>query len=149
MTRRSPKKPRGRSGDNPLAALDVGQLRETRWQDLVIRFGFGAAVSVVAGVVGLSLGARVGGLLLAFPAILPATLTLIAKEEGEERSFHDLQGTVAGACGLVGFGVVASFTIGHLNVLVGLGLALVAWCVVAGVLYLAWASWLRRRGVKL
>jgi hypothetical protein len=123
--------------------------RVTHWQDLLIRFVFGATVSVVAGTIGLTFGAHVGGMLLAFPAILPATLTLIAKEEGERHSFHDLQGTVAGACGLVGFGAVAAITVGHLNVLVVLALALLAWCVVTGGLYLVWASWLCRRGVSL
>jgi hypothetical protein len=95
---------------------------------------------MIAGVVGLTLGERVGGMLLAFPAILPATLTLIAKEQGEQRSFHDLQGTVAGAFGLVAFGVIAAITIGRLNVLVALGLSLLAWCAVAGSLYLVWAT---------
>lgn len=97
----------------------------------------------------MTLGAKVGGILLAFPAILPATLTLIAKEDGEQHSFHDLQGTVAGAVGLVGFGAVAAATLGHLNVVVALALALLTCGVVAGSLYLAWATWLRRRGVQL
>jgi hypothetical protein len=101
---------------------------------------------MIAGVVGLTLGERVGGMLLAFPAILPATLTLIANEQGEQRSFHDLQGTVAGAFGLVAFGVIAAITIGRLNVLVALGLSLLAWCALAGSLYLVWATWLRRVG---
>jgi hypothetical protein len=135
--------------DNPLASLDLAQFRETRWQDMVIRFAFGATISVTAGIIGLTLGAKVGGILLAFPAILPATLTLIAKEEGEKHSFHDLQGTVAGAFGLVGFGVVAAIAVGHTNVLLALALAFVGWCLVAGTIYIVWASWLRRHGVKL
>jgi uncharacterized membrane protein (GlpM family) len=137
------------SDENPLAAIDLAQFRQTRWRDLLIRFIFGATISVGAGIVGLTLGAKVGGLLLAFPAILPATLTLIAKEGGEQHTFHDLQGTVAGALGLVGFGIVATITIGRLNVLVALALALVTWSVVAGSLDLLWATWLRRRGVQL
>ena len=136
-------------GNNPLAAIDIGQLHAITWKDLVARFVFGATVSVVAGVVGLNFGARVGGILLAFPAILPATLTLIAKEEGQPHSFHDLQGTVVGACGLVGFGIVAAFTIGRVNVIIALLAALLAWCVVSGTLYLVWATWLRKRGVQL
>jgi hypothetical protein len=142
-----------RQGDdvaaNPLVALDLAQLRATHWRDLAIRFAFGATVSVAAGLIGVAFGARVGGMFLAFPAILPATLTLIAKQEGEQRSFHDLQGTVVGACGLAGFGVVASATIGRLDVLVALLLAFATWCAVAGILYVIWASWLRRRGVRL
>jgi hypothetical protein len=34
-------------------------------------------------------------------------------------------------------------------VLVALVLALLTWCVIAGALYLVWATWLRRHGVKL
>lgn len=104
---------------------------------------------MIAGLVGLTLGERVGGILLAFPAILPATLTLIAKKQGEQRSFHDLQGTVAGAFGLVAFGIVAAITIGRFNILAALGISLLVWCAVAGSLYVVWATWLRRRGVKL
>jgi uncharacterized membrane protein (GlpM family) len=135
--------------NNPLVALDLSEFHKIRWPDVLIRFLFGLTISVVAGVVGVTCGVRIGGILLAFPAILPATLTLIAKEEGEERSFHDLQGTVCGACGLVGFGVVAALTIGRVNVLLALALALLAWCAIAGTLYLVWATWLRRLGVKL
>jgi hypothetical protein len=134
---------------NPLVAFDFAEFRKIRWQDVLIRFLFGLTISVVAGVVGVTCGVRVGGILLAFPAILPATLTLIAKEEGEERSFHDLQGTVCGACGLVGFGVVAALTIGRVNVFLALALAFLAWSAIAGALYLVWATWLRRHGVQL
>lgn len=136
-------------GDNPLAAVDLGQLREIHKTDLLIRFASGATISLAAGAVGLIFGARIGGILLAFPAILPATLTLIARKEGERHSFHDLQGTVAGACGLVGFGIVGTLSIGHMNILIASLAALCAWAVVAGTLYLAWAVWLRNRGVQL
>lgn len=143
------KNSRRRIEGNPLMAIDMSQLRDIRWQDLAIRFAFGAVISVIAGIVGLNIGERIGGILLAFPAILPATLTLIDKRQGKERSFHDLQGTVAGAFGLVGFGIVASVTFGHFNVLIVLVLAFLAWTLMAGLLYLVWAGWLRRKGVQL
>jgi hypothetical protein len=51
-------------------------------RDWFIRFGFGAAVSAVASVIAAVAGPRAGGVFLAFPAILLASLTLVAKEEG-------------------------------------------------------------------
>jgi hypothetical protein len=66
-----------------------------------------------------------------------------------KRSIHDLQGTAAGAFGLVGFGVVASASFGHFNVLIILALALLARVLMASTLYLAWASWLRNRGTAI
>ncbi|MDQ1384658.1 MAG: hypothetical protein QOG65_2037, partial [Actinomycetota bacterium] len=43
---------------------DSGRLRDTRPRDLVIRFAFGFAVSVIAGFVSLGIGDRAGGLFL-------------------------------------------------------------------------------------
>jgi len=52
--------------------------------DYVVRFMFGAAISLLAGLIGMKFGPVVGGLCLGFPAILPASLTLIEKKEGKE-----------------------------------------------------------------
>jgi hypothetical protein len=66
----------------PLFGLDLGQLRHMSAKDLLVRFAFGAAISIVAGIGGNIFGYVIGGLLLAFPAILPATLTLLEHREG-------------------------------------------------------------------
>jgi hypothetical protein len=58
------------------------KLRELSIRALGIRFVFGAGVSLLAGVVSTVWGARAGGVFLAFPAILLASMTLIAKEVG-------------------------------------------------------------------
>ena len=42
-----------------------------------MRFLFGAGISLVAGLAGMAFGSKIGGVLLGFPAILPASLTLI------------------------------------------------------------------------
>lgn len=84
---------------------DVGRLARMPLRDLAVRFGFGAAVSVVAGAVGLALGERAGGMLLAFPAILPAALTLIEKREGTAEAVADVRGAVVGAAAMVCFAV--------------------------------------------
>jgi hypothetical protein len=62
--------------------VDPSKLRSVTVRDYVIRFGFGFLISVVSAVVTDLSGARIGGLFLAFPAILPATLTLVEKKEG-------------------------------------------------------------------
>ncbi|MFI6737609.1 hypothetical protein ACIBI9_32190 [Nonomuraea sp. NPDC050451] len=61
--------------------LQPSKLRETPIRGMVVRFVFGALVSVAAGLVGLRWGPVAGGAFLAFPAILAATLTLIEEEE--------------------------------------------------------------------
>ena len=62
--------------------------------DYLVRFVFGAAISLVAGLIGMKLGPTVGGVLLGFPAILPASLTLIEKKEGKEEASIDSLGAI-------------------------------------------------------
>lgn len=132
-----------------LARIDLSGLKKVKPRDLAIRFAFGAAVAVVAGIASLTLGSAAAGPLLAFPAILPATLTLMEKEDGESKTIHDLQGSVLGAVGMCAFAVVAWSMLGRLPLVVALLLALAAWAVTSGGLYVIWAFYLRRRGVKL
>jgi hypothetical protein len=87
--------------------FDFSRLREIKLHSLLIRFGFGVAASVVAGTVTVLFGDRVGGLFLAFPAILPASLTLIDKEEGRQKAEVDAAGATIGALALVSFALVA------------------------------------------
>jgi hypothetical protein len=124
--------------DEPVR-FEPGRLRELRARDVAIRFAFGAATSVVAGGVSLGFGARAGGLFLAFPAILAASLTLIASEEETADAREDARGAVAGALALAAFAAVAAALFG----VVAGGLVLLAatatWLAVAVGLYLlAW-----------
>src|SRR5205814_9032945 len=57
--------------------------------DYLTRFVFGGGISLVAGVIGMAFGGVVGGVLLGFPGILPASLTLIEKKEGKEEASVD------------------------------------------------------------
>jgi len=99
-----------------------------------IRFGFGAGVALVAAVVGTVFGAKAGGLFLAFPAVLPATLTLIEKKEGTTKAWADASGGVLGAVGLAAFAFTAALLV-RWNPIVALLLAMLAWAIVAGGLY--------------
>ena len=51
----------------------------------VVRFVFGGAITVGAGLLARKFGPAVGGLFLAFPAIFPASATLIEKHEREKK----------------------------------------------------------------
>ncbi len=100
----------------------------------------GALTSAVAGVVALSFGPRVGGILLGFPAIMAASLTLIAEEDDVAEAREDARGAIVGACALTLFAAVATLTIRHVPGGVGLAIAAAAWaaCAVLGYLILWW-----------
>jgi Protein of unknown function (DUF3147) len=75
---------RARCIRGPVSTLMIIQfkpstLRQTRWYEYLIRFGLGGAMTVVAGLIAARFGPVIGGLFLAFPAIFPASATLIEK----------------------------------------------------------------------
>ena len=72
--------------------------------ELGLRFAFGGAVTVATQLVAGVFGPVVAGLFLAFPAILPATLTLIRKHDGPREAAEDALGAVAGSAALAAFG---------------------------------------------
>lgn len=102
---------------------------------LALRFGFGAAVSAVAAVIGNVAGDRAGGLFLAFPAILPATLTLVEQNEGISRAVSETRGAVVGALALVGFAGVVVGLVTQMPGIVALLLATAGWFLGANALY--------------
>lgn len=122
-------------GDEPLFGADLGELRKAKVGPLALRFAFGAAISIIAGLAGMSLGSIIGGMLLAFPAIAPATLTLIEKEDGNAAAVHDVGGAVFGGVGLIAFAVVGMLLFGRVAAPVALVACLGAWTVVAVTLY--------------
>jgi len=95
-------------------------LRQTRWYEYLLRFVLGGAMTVVVGLIAARLGPVVGGLFLAFPAIFPASATLIEKhvrqrkekaglpgaQRGKEAAALDAAGAALGSLGLAAFGVV-------------------------------------------
>jgi uncharacterized membrane protein (GlpM family) len=106
-------------------------LRKTRPRDWLIRFAFGAGVSAVAGVAGATAGPQVGGMFLAFPAILLASLTLVAKEDGVRQARNDARGATYGTLGLIAFAVVLLVTVGRWPLWLVLLSATAAWVVIA------------------
>ncbi|MEV4582829.1 DUF3147 family protein [Nonomuraea jabiensis] len=124
--------------------LRPSKLRDTPVRGMVVRFAFGAIVSVAAGLVGLRWGPVAGGVFLAFPAILAATLTLIEEEEHRrDPAAQDARGAVLGATGMIAFAACVWALATRLPAPLVLAVATVAWAVVAGLLYLVFGA---RRG---
>jgi uncharacterized membrane protein (GlpM family) len=72
--------------------------------EMALRFAFGGAVTVTTQLIARAFGPVVAGLFLAFPAILPATLTLIRKHDGPREAAEDALGALTGSAALVAFG---------------------------------------------
>jgi Protein of unknown function (DUF3147) len=66
-----------------IVQLNLSSLHETRWYEYLVRFALGGAMTVIAGLIAARFGPIVGGLFLAFPAIFPASATLIEKHVRE------------------------------------------------------------------
>ncbi|ETK30611.1 hypothetical protein [Microbispora sp. ATCC PTA-5024] len=114
-------------GDDDRVRLRPGELRRPPKRDWVIRFAFGAGVSALAAAVSIVAGPRAGGLFLAFPAILLASVTLVAKEEGVGEADDEVLGATLGALGLVAFAVVVGLTAGAWPLWASLTAAALAW----------------------
>src|ERR1700704_1919573 len=100
--------------------FNISRLKESHWYEYVVRFIFGGCITAVAGLIAKSYGPAIGGLFLAFPAIFPATATLVEKHikekkkkariDGVNRSrlavALEARGTAMGSFGLVVFGLL-------------------------------------------
>lgn len=99
-------------------SIDLGKLRETKPSAMAVRFGLGGAITAFAGWIGMKYGPEVAGLFLAFPAIFPASVTLVQKHEEQEHRGNpeeakrrgcaqagiEANGAVLGSLGLLAFG---------------------------------------------
>jgi hypothetical protein len=120
--------------DRQPVGFDWSKLSKASPGDVAIRFVFGASIALIAAVAGHVFGAKVGGLFLAFPAVLPATLTLIERKEGTTKAWADASGGALGAIGLAAFAVTATLLLRWYPA-AALLLALLAWALVSVGLY--------------
>jgi Protein of unknown function (DUF3147) len=130
-------------------------LRDIRWYQYAVRFALGGAMTAIAGFIAARFGPVIGGLFLAFPAIFPASATLIEKHvrerkekaglsgarRGREAAALDAAGAVLGSIGLAAFAVVIWLGIER-SAPLALLLAMAVWLVVAI------AAWLVRRRLR-
>ncbi len=76
--------------------VNFSSLKETKPSEYIVRFIFGGACTVVAGLVAKRYGPTVGGLFLAFPAIFPAGASLIESHEKRRKAEFGFDGTIRG-----------------------------------------------------
>src|SRR5579863_8111398 len=121
--------------------LTTESLNRARWQEYATRFIFGGLITVIAGIIAKEFGPSIGGLFLAFPAILPATVTLVekhekekkeeenlrGKERGREAASVDAAGASIGSIGLFVFAAIVSRSLSHGNHLLVLASATLVW----------------------
>ncbi len=122
-------------GDDGFAHLSRSAMSQVRPRDLAVRFGFGALAGGLSGCIGIAFGARVGGVFLAFPATLLATLTLIEKESTKHDAEDDDVGASLGAAALVAFAVIAWQLLVPIGAPAALAVASAAWLGAAVGLY--------------
>jgi len=103
-----------------MIGMKLDALKESKPHEYLIRFVFGGVCTAAAGVIAKKFGPGVGGLFLAFPAIFPATASLIETHEEKRKEYAgmnstqrgrkaaavDAAGAALGAIGLIAFAVV-------------------------------------------
>ncbi|HEX3854431.1 MAG TPA: DUF3147 family protein [Polyangiaceae bacterium] len=110
-----------------------GLKRPKAWEH-ALRFAFGGTVAVGAALIGKAFGPSAGGLFLAFPAILPATITLVKKHDGRAQAVDDARGARLGALALICFAVV-TLTLHRHGATLSLLAAVLAWFAAAFLLW--------------
>jgi|SRR5579862_2208528 len=132
-------------------SLHLSALRRTKWYEYLVRFAFGGTITVLAGLIAKQFGPVLGGLFLAFPAIFPASATLVEKHErerkkkagiaktvrGRQAAALDAYGAALGSVGLCFFGVVVWRFLQEHNALSVLLAATVAWGLISILLWRA------------
>lgn len=129
--------------------IDTSALKHSHWSGHLIRFALGGAITVVAGLVSKAFGPVIGGLLLAFPAILPAALVLLERSQNEQVHQPNRTGARArravvlaaagaatGSLGLIAFALAAWRTFGATPTPLALIAATLAWALVAAFAWL-------------
>ena len=74
--------------------IDLSSVRQTTWRQVAARFFIGGVITAVVGIIGRKFGPGIGGLFLAFPAIFPASATLIEKHELEKKRRAGVNGVI-------------------------------------------------------
>ncbi len=79
-----------------IISTNLSSLKSTRPHEYAIRFLFGGLVTAATGFIAKRYGPVIGGLFLAFPAIFPASVTLIASHEKQRKRKAGYDGTRRG-----------------------------------------------------
>lgn len=82
-----------------MISIRLSSVKETRAREYLLRFIFGGAATVLAGLVAKYFGPGPGGLFLAFPAIFPAAATLMEAHSRQRMAQIGHDGTNRGRIG--------------------------------------------------
>ncbi len=125
--------------------LDLASVKESRWYEYAVRFFFGGIITAATGEIARKFGPEIAGLFLAFPAIFPASGTMIEKHEREKKEnvgMHgtrrgralasvDAAGAAMGALGLIAFGAFVWKVLPQHSTWLVLGTATLLWLAIA------------------
>jgi Protein of unknown function (DUF3147) len=129
--------------------FNLAAIGRTKWYEYVIRFLFGGAITAITGVLAKKFGPGFAGLFLAFPAIFPASATLVEKHQrqkkqragasrinrGREAAALDAAGASIGSVGLFAFAAVAWRLLPEYGGGIVLLLSTLVWAIVSGLLW--------------
>jgi hypothetical protein len=139
-------------------SFNLGALAKTKWYEYLVRFAFGGAITVTAGILAKHFGPVFGGLFLAFPAIFPASATLVAKHEvekkknagipnssrGRQAAAVDAAGAALGSIGLAAFALSVWKLLPYYNPAFVFLAATAVWLALAVLNWLIWKKHLCR-----
>jgi Protein of unknown function (DUF3147) len=141
-----------------LVQVDLSKVKNLPWPQYAIRFALGGLITATAGILAEKFGPAIGGLFLAFPAIFPASVTLVEKTErdrkrnkglsGDKRARAaatlDTHGAALGSVALMPFAVLIWLSVARYPPWMVLLAATTAW---TGSAVAAWAAarWFRHR----
>jgi hypothetical protein len=131
----------------------LSAIKGIKLHEWIIRFAFGGAVCVLAGLIAQRFGPIIGGFFLAFPAIFPASASLAEAHEEQHKArvgfdginrgrivaAIDALGTSMGCIGLAGFAFVVWIWLPRAGLAQALILATLVW------LTLSVGVWLLRK----
>lgn len=133
-----------------IVKANLAPVRSVHLRDLVLRFFFGGVATVVTGLIAHRFGPVVGGLFLAFPAIFPASISLIESHEIEQKrkigadgrlrgriaASMDAAGAVLGCIGLAVFALFLWRALPHYHPALLLPIDILIWLMLSGSLWL-------------
>jgi Protein of unknown function (DUF3147) len=137
-----------------IPTVDPSSIKNVHWRQFLVRFVLGGTVTLCTGLIAQHWGPVIGGLFLSFPAIFPASATLIEAHESEKKrqagiisprrgrkaAALDAAGAVLGAWGMTCFACVAWLALPRYPAVLALSLAGVLWLAASISLW-----WVRRR----
>ena len=129
--------------------VDLSSAKTIKPHEYLVRFVAGGSITAAAGLIAHRFGPTIGGLFLAFPAILSASTTLIATHEkirkrqagfdgtrrGRAAAAIDAAGASLGALALCIFGLVVWRLLPNHSAMLTLTLATAAWLLTAVTLW--------------